>query len=330
MKRIISLIVTATLLGLPVIGQENTEKLKKLENLEEKAMQVTPPDTLILEEEDVILPDKEATVTDTSVIRLGDNILVIEDTGDETVIRIGKKGVRITDNEESAGSPAEDSSDYDNISHRDKAFGGHLGGFEFGLNSFGKDPGSTSLNPDDNYLDLNSSKSMAFNIISPSVSLGITKRFGFVGSLGLNFNNYRFGGNNSISVDESGVLMPVYPPITIHYEKSKLTTLYAVLPLILEAQIPVSHSSSVNIGAGVIGGVKLGSHTKVVYFDDGRQKVKNRDDFSLNLLRYGVTGRIGYEMLQVYGTCWLSPMFEKGKGPELYPFEVGIALTFND
>lgn len=301
MKRLIPLIVTAAVLCLPAAGQENTEKLKKLQNLEENAELVTPPDTL-----------------------------VIEDTDDETIIRIGKKDIRITDDEENDDMDTDDSSDYDYMSHRDDSFSGHLGGFELGLNSYMNDFRSTSLEPGDNYLDLNSSKSIAFNIISPSVSLGITKRIGFAASLGLNFNNYRFSGNNSVSVDEGGLLMPVYPPLTVNYEKSKLATLYAVLPVILEGQIPVSHSSSVNIGVGVIGAVKLGSHTKVVYYEDGRQKVKNRDDFSLNLLRYGVTARLGYEMLQVYGTCYLSPMFETGKGPELYPFEVGIALTFND
>jgi hypothetical protein len=35
-------------------------------------------------------------------------------------------------------------------------------------------------------------------------------------------------------------------------------------------------------------------------------------------------------MFHVYGTAYFSPMFEKGFGPELYPFEVGIALTFNN
>jgi hypothetical protein len=95
-------------------------------------------------------------------------------------------------------------------------------------------------------------------------------------------------------------------------------------------QIPVSHGSTINLGAGVTGAVKLGSHTKVVYHNDGKQKDKNRDDFNLNALRYGVTARAGYEMVQVYGTCWLSPMFEKGKGPVLYPFEIGLALTIND
>lgn len=330
MKRILSLIVTAAVLCLPAAGQENTEKLKKLENLEENAKLVTPPDTLILEEEDVVIADEEAAAKDTSVIRIGEKVLVIEDTDDETVIRIGKKNVRIINEGENDGSINEDSSEYHYRSHNDDGFRGHLGGFELGLNSYGEGYWGTSLEPGGGYLDLNSSKSMAFNIISPGVSLGITKRFGFVASLGLNFNNYRFSGNNSVSVDEEGILMPVYPPLSVHYEKSKLATLYAVLPVILEGQIPVSHSSSVNIGVGVIGAVKLGSHTKVVYFEDGKQKVKNRDDFSLNLLRYGVTGRLGYEMLQVYGTCYLSPMFETGKGPELYPFEVGIALTFND
>jgi hypothetical protein len=330
MKRILSLIVTAAVLCLPAAGQENTEKLKKLETLEENAKLVTQPDTLILEDEDAELAYEVAAINDSSVIVLGDKVLVIDDTDDETVIRIGKKSVTITDEEENSGSNYEDSSVNNYFSRHDDAFRGHLGGFELGLNSYGEGYLTTSLESEDGYLDLNSSKSMAFNMISPGVSLGITKRFGLVASLGLNFNNYRFSGNNSVSVDEGGILMPEFPPLSVHYEKSKLATLYAVLPVILEGQIPVSHSSSVNIGVGVIGAVKLGSHTKVVYFEDGKQKVKNRDDFSLNLLRYGVTARLGYEMLQVYGTCYLSPMFETGKGPELYPFEVGIALTFND
>ena len=88
--------------------------------------------------------------------------------------------------------------------------------------------------------------------------------------------------------------------------------------------------NTINLGAGVIGAVKLGSHTKIVYNTDGKEKEKRRDDFSLNVLRYGVTGRVGYESVQIYGTCYLSPMFENGKGPELYPFEIGIAFTMND
>ena len=101
--------------------------------------------------------------------------------------------------------------------------------------------------------------------------------------------------------------------------------------LILEAQIPLSNSKrTINIGAGVIGAAKLGSHTKVTYYTGGKEKEKHKDDFSLNTFRWGATGRIGYEFFQIYGTCYFTSMFENGKGPELYPFEVGIAFTFNN
>ena len=64
--------------------------------------------------------------------------------------------------------------------------------------------------------------------------------------------------------------------------------------------------------------------------DDGeKQKSKVRDDFSLNVLRWGATARIGYENLQIFGTTYFTPMFEKGKGPEFYPYEIGLAFTFN-
>jgi hypothetical protein len=210
------------------------------------------------------------------------------------------------------------------------SFDGHLGGLELGYNSFSTGRWLSNETPLEGYLDQNTAKSTNFNIVSPPVSLGFARHFGLVTALGINFNNYPFDGNNSIGVDGEGIITPLYPPESIRYEKSKLATVYGILPVLLEVQIPVSQGSTINIGAGVIGAVKLGSHTKVVYYDDGKQKDKNHDDFNLNVLRYGVTARAGYEMVQVYGTCYLSPMFEKGKGPELYPFEIGLALTIND
>jgi hypothetical protein len=67
-------------------------------------------------------------------------------------------------------------------------------------------------------------------------------------------------------------------------------------------------------------------------FQNG-DKVKSNGDFSLNMLRYGPTARIGYQNFQIYGTYYMTPLFKTGKGPggyDLYPFEIGFALTFND
>ena len=330
MKRILSFLIAAAIVCSPLFGQVKEEKLKELEKLEQKTEQADPPDTLVLEDEDTYLSDDLEPVSDTSVFRIGNDMFVIKEAGDETIIKVGKKGLRINDDGDETEIKVENYAENHNNTRGSRNFRGHLGGIEMGYNSYLTGFWSTVLDPEDQYFNLNSAKSSCFNIIFPNVSLGFGRRIGIVTAVGLNYNNYRFDGNNSIATDGEGVVTPVYPPLGVSFEKSKLATVYAVLPVILEAQIPVSGGSSINIGAGVIGAVKLGSHTKVVYYDDGKQKEKNKDDFSLNLLRYGITGRLGYEMVQVYGTCYLSPLFEKGKGPELYPFEIGISLTIND
>jgi hypothetical protein len=64
-------------------------------------------------------------------------------------------------------------------------------------------------------------------------------------------------------------------------------------------------------------------------FENG-DKVKSDGDFSLNMLRYGATARIGYENLEIYGTYYITPLFKHGKGPggvDLFPFEIGLAFS---
>lgn len=338
MKRILSLIAIAVICVLPSSGQENEDKLKDLENLETGTVLATIPDSVAAADEtqaeEAMVNDtadveeyeeEEETYDDVSSIRIGRNIEV-EESDDNVIIRVGEKEIIINEDGEDT------TVNFNNFrkEKRSRHFQGHLGGMELGFNSFLEDYWNTSLLPENSFMDLHSAKSTCFNIYSPNVSLGITRRFGLVTTIGINFGNYRFDGNNSVTTDAGGVIVPLIPSDGIVFDKSKLSTVYAVLPVIIEAQIPVSHSSSINIGAGVIGAVKLGSHTKVVSNDGGKQKDKVRDDFNLNLLRYGLTARLGYEMFQVYGTAYLSPLFEDGKGPEIYPFEVGIALTIND
>ncbi len=332
MKRIVLTLIIVLSLILPAKAQEKEEKIKELEKLEQKAEATLPQDTLMPEDADTLVIIQEntgvekTTAGDTSRIKIGD-IITVEDTDDETVIKIGHKGAKINDEEKDTETDSEEFSE-DRYSWSPKnRFTGHLGGIEFGFNGYSPDKWNLSADPADPYYELNTSRSGNFNLIFPCVSLGFTRHFGLVSSIGLSWNRYRFDAGNSIMVDEDGILQ-TFMPIGGEVKKSKLVTTYATLPVMLEAQLPVSGNKTINIGAGVIGAIRLGSHTKVVYADEG--KYKERDDFNLNLLRWGATGRVGYEMFQVYGTYYLSPMFEKGKGPELYPFEIGIALTFND
>jgi hypothetical protein len=80
---------------------------------------------------------------------------------------------------------------------------------------------------------------------------------------------------------------------------------------------------------GLIGGLKIGSHTKVVYEDGGdKNKDKNRSDFFLSPFRYGYTARAGYGFLKVFANYYNTTLFEKNKGPQLHPFTIGFMLSF--
>ncbi len=164
--------------------------------------------------------------------------------GDETRVKIGKKEFRVVENNDGVvvfKSFGKESHKKDN-----ERFKGHLGGFELGLNSYLSDFWSTTLNPEDNYLNLNTAKSYTWNFSLPCVSIGFTRHFGIAATLGINFNKYRFDGNNSIVEDANGVIGPLYPETGITYSKSKLVTTYATLPVILEAQIPTFEQQTNN------------------------------------------------------------------------------------
>ena len=324
MKRLICISIAA-LIAYPTFSQEN--KLKELERLENTSP--IQPDTLIRKQPATVTTEEPSSKQDTVIVEVGDEIFSVKEMGDETRIKLGNKEFRVVENNDGVvifKSTSKESNNKDC-----DRFKGHLGGFELGLNSLLSDFWSTSLDPEDSYFNLNTAKSYTWNFSLPSISIGFTRHCGLAATLAINFNKYRFDGNNSIVKNENGVIVPFYPEAGVTYTKSKLVTTYATLPVILETQIPIANSKrTINIGAGVIGAAKLGSHTKVTYYSGGKENEKHKDDFSLNTFRWGATGRVGYGFFQIYGTCYFTSMFENGKGPELYPFEVGIAFTFHN
>jgi hypothetical protein len=262
----------------------------------------------------------------------------VEESDSSINFRVGNRGLNILESLEGSRFNFErynlnddwDREDKDeNRARRRNRFKGHWSGVEFGFNNYLTADHSSVMPADINYMTLHSSKSNNFNINFAQLSLGFARHFGIVTGLGINWNNYRFDGNNNITTTpQAGVIEVLDPGSPL--EKSKFTTIYLTFPVMLELQIPADNHH-LNIGAGIIGATKLGAHTKMK-FENG-DKVKSNDDLSLNQFRYGATARIGYENFQIYGTYYMTPLFRTGKGPggnDLYPFEIGLALTFND
>jgi hypothetical protein len=271
---------------------------------------------------------------------VGQDLIIVEDGKADLKVRVGNRGLNILESLEGEGpkfefkkfDKHEDDFIWNDDSDDEKArgrshFKGHWAGFEVGLNNYMVDDYSMTLPASIDYMALHSSKSVNISLNFSQLSLGLTRRIGIVTGLGLDWNNYRFDGDNNIQKGANGVI-GIFDPGEV-LKKSKLQTLYLNLPLLLEVQIPADNSH-LNIAVGPIGAIKLSSKSKIVY-EDG-DKVESDDDFSLNLLRYGATVRVGYENVQIYGTYYPTPLFKSGKTPggvNLFPFEIGFAFTID-
>ena len=210
-------------------------------------------------------------------------------------------------------------------------FRGHWSGIEIGLNNFAYDR-SMTLPDAVSYMSLDANHSLNFSLNFSQLSIGFSRHIGIVTGIGLTWNNYRFKEGNSITIGTDGIISPVYyTGVTPPVKRSKFSDLYLNIPAMLEIQIPAGFDNHLNVAAGFIGGLKLNAWTKLVYEDGEKSRING--DYNLNLLRGGVTARIGYQNFMLFGTYYLTPWFQDLKGPggiNLEPFEIGLAFTFND
>ena len=104
---------------------------------------------------------------------------------------------------------------------------------------------------------------------------------------------------------------------------------YLTAPLLLEFQIPTGNRGRIYFSGGLLGSVKLWSNTKIKYTEAGdKSKEKNKSDFNLSPIRWGVTARAGYRNFGFFANYYMTSLFKSGMGPELYPFSLGLAFTF--
>jgi hypothetical protein len=102
---------------------------------------------------------------------------------------------------------------------------------------------------------------------------------------------------------------------------------YVTVPLLLQFNTSKIHNKSFHIAVGAQVAVKLGSRTKQVYAVDGDKKRDiYKSSYNLNPFQYGLTARVGYGKVNVFANYNLSEVFKSGKGPELYPFQIGVTL----
>ncbi len=211
-------------------------------------------------------------------------------------------------------------------------FKGHWAGCDLGFNGYLTSDFSTDLPPEDIFMDLNGSKSVMFSINFLQYNIGLQRHknnLGLVLGAGWTFYNYRTDQPYTFERDpDTGMTIGVPVPPERDVEKNKITSSFINIPLLLEWQIPSSEPfHRFYISAGPYCGFKLGSHTKLVYEENGnRVKDKGHSDINLTPFQYGAMVRFGYRFINLYASYNFSTLYTENRGPELYPFTVGLSL----
>ncbi len=211
-----------------------------------------------------------------------------------------------------------------------KKFKGHLAGFDLGFNGYMSSGFTTSLPTEDQFMNLNFSKSMTVSINFLQYSIPLQRNRNTIGAVigaGWTFQNYRTDSKYIIELDDNGNTIG-RPEEERSITKNKLTTSYLNIPLLFEFQIPVNNDKNrFFISAGGYTGFLVKAHTKVVYNDAGTKvKVKNKGNLNVSPFQYGAMVRLGYSWIKLYATYNFSTLYMKDKGPELYPYSIGLTL----
>ena len=168
-------------------------------------------------------------------------------------------------------------------------------------------PGELMVDLGLNYLDEISSDLNQQAWLSKSLGIYYTKRkifkkkMVFNYGIGMGFENLDFGSNNTI-YDEGGELkIDDFPSDFSDFpiQKNRLAITYLEVPLEMRFYpTGTEFGEGLFLSVGSIGGIRIDSHTKWKYNDEGDDKVqKNSGSFDLNRFRFGYQLRFDYYFL---------------------------------
>ena len=265
--------------------------------------------------------------TDKTQVRVGEEKgveVVTNHAGDTTSIRIGNRTFDVIGNGE--GTKIHMSREENEKPRKRGNFESSWGGFGMGVNTFHTADYSlyngTELGE---FFDINHNKSLSVNINFAEYAFSDNSNtIALVTGLGFNFMDFRFDEPITVTKEAgTGRLIPVL--LDGDVSKSKLSVSYLTSPLILELATPLKYKSNrLTLGAGVIGGLNIGSHTKI---KTGDTKSKERRNFNINPVKYELTGRIGFGDIAVFANYGMTSLFKDEKGPDLRPLTIGLHLN---
>ena len=162
----------------------------------------------------------------------------------------------------------------------------------------------------------------------------VSKNFSLEWAVGVSWYNFKFQDAGTIITKTDSAVIFTSDTRDVSSLKSKLSVTYinaSLVPMFdfggyhRRSRFWNSHNSAFRIGAGPYVGYRIGSQSKLVYKeDDDREKDKDRNNFYLNNLRYGIRLQIGIRGTDFFCNYDLNELFASNKGPKLNAFSFGF------
>ncbi|PKP19207.1 MAG: hypothetical protein CVU05_11865 [Bacteroidetes bacterium HGW-Bacteroidetes-21] len=166
-------------------------------------------------------------------------------------------------------------------------------------------------------------------VYSYSPLIGKKKKISLAMGVGVGTANYYIDAMPALDSNKNTIFLKI--PDSISYKTNKMTTVYWDIPLEVRFRsTPNPKGNSFKFALGFKFGVMLSNHMKYKGkdFDGSDNEIKFKEyniDYVMKY-RYGAFARIGYGKFTVMGTYYLTPLFEKNKGPEIMPLSVGLSF----
>ena len=154
----------------------------------------------------------------------------------------------------------------------------------------------------------------------------IGRKLSFYSGLGLTMEKMGFNGNTSLSDSSTYIYETPFDGVS----KNKLAATYLEIPVEFRFHPRgTDEGEGLFFGVGGMIGLRMNSHTKWKYEQDGGKKThKISGDFNLEDLRYGYQIRFGFRGVHLFYKRYLSKMFRnpiEGADPNMAT--IGINLT---
>jgi hypothetical protein len=136
--------------------------------------------------------------------------------------------------------------------------------------------------------------------------------------LGLEMFNFRYENNITYHKNPDYIYRD-----TIDFKKNKLYVSYASIPLMLNYDPHPEQEWGFSISTGIIGGYRIGGHTKQKSSEFG--KVKQGGTFDLNDWRLAYSAELGLGPIHVFGTYSITKLQDNVMDQR--PYSIGIRFT---